>query len=506
MHHGDREFILKVFFDAEAETCYTREVDAFKRIRDNRDNPPNVVSYYYSFRYQGQFSLILEVCNKGNLREYFEKERHPRNNQNRLVFWRKFLGIIDGVQAIHNIERDLPEGKQIVGWHQDLKLENILVHAPSQAEPFDHIFKITDFGLAHFKEGPNNSQIYGNDRQGTKTFGAPELYRSDGMGQTQLRATNSSDIWSLCCIITVTIGWTLFGLGELGRFAELRKEETERANMPPGSDCFHDGERVLDCVRKTLKEYLNECNAGDVITPKIIHLIDGLLIKIPKERSDAHSLAVKKTNMLKRAEEDMRHGWQETIRQSEAPVHVDRISGESSLAGPVRFQPPIPPLGPESRRHTMGPRIPPHTRQRSEGSGDTPSRESSSRRPVFSAPNTARRSFATVTPIRIEEQSSTVPSFNGNDNTVSNGNAMSPTAATIDTVITTMSNAREKLKLPSFDIAAAEKWYKERKNLDWWTRKREPAAPLHLLPSGLDLLGRLDKKDHVSTSKHIYFI
>jgi hypothetical protein len=88
------------------------------------------------------------------------------------------------------------------------------------------------------------------------------------------------DIWSLGCIFSEAIVWTLLGASGVRQYRELRRVETGRiANFDKTeySSCFHDGTKILPAVSKMHKEVKNGRLDEDHITEHVVTLIEGML-------------------------------------------------------------------------------------------------------------------------------------------------------------------------------------------------------------------------------------
>ena len=88
------------------------------------------------------------------------------------------------------------------------------------------------------------------------------------------------DIWSLGCIFSEAIVWTLLGVSGVRQYRELRRVETGRIanfNKTDYSGCFHDGAKMLPAVSKMHKEVKNRRLDEDYITEHVVILIEGML-------------------------------------------------------------------------------------------------------------------------------------------------------------------------------------------------------------------------------------
>ena len=91
------------------------------------------------------------------------------------------------------------------------------------------------------------------------------------------------DIWSLGCIFSEAIVWTLLGVSGVRQYRELRRVETGRIanfNKTDYSGCFHDGTKTLPAVSKMHKEVKNRRLDEDCITEHVVVLIEGMLENI----------------------------------------------------------------------------------------------------------------------------------------------------------------------------------------------------------------------------------
>ncbi|KAJ3039711.1 hypothetical protein HDV00_011943 [Rhizophlyctis rosea] len=135
---------------------------------------PHVISLISAWVQFGYLYLQMELCPNGSLHSYLEEQaRTSRVEEYRI--WRILAEITSGLKHIHNLDIA----------HLDLKPENILITA-------DGSLKIGDFGLAS-----KTPVSRGEDREGDRTYIAPELFRDATYGKP-------ADIYSLGLIILET--------------------------------------------------------------------------------------------------------------------------------------------------------------------------------------------------------------------------------------------------------------------------------------------------------------
>ena len=134
---------------------------------------PNLVKLFEVFEYRGQYVLILELCEGGDLFNYIK--------QNRFFDEKRAAQIIREILSAVNYMH-----KQGV-MHRDLKPENILVDSESDT------LKIGDFGTAT----PFNSASKFSELIGTPYYIAPEVLAGN--------YGPKCDIWSCGIILYVLL-------------------------------------------------------------------------------------------------------------------------------------------------------------------------------------------------------------------------------------------------------------------------------------------------------------
>jgi hypothetical protein len=327
------------------------------------------------------------------------------------------------------------------------------------------------------------------------------------MKTASLPITNKADIWSLCTIFSDAIAWTLFGPLEIERYAEERRKETKRKHLPASSDCFHDGVGVLDAVIAMHQDFKAFCEEDDVITPKIIDLIDGILKKRnPEDRYDARSLHVELDRAIEQANEDL------SIKYKTRLINASPVSGNgmayfsnspnrASSSQQYRQPPPTLPPGHEKGIGTSGYRYP-GSGTDSNGLGGSSAQSPIPELVVHSQSSSVARgqkSQSIFTPLQPKIESTYGDSdreLSGIGEHVLNRGTMS--AHLVRPEYPPITDELTEAQLPELSVEKAENWMSSRKKLSFWERKRNPGAPEYLLPDGQKLLQRLYDRDHVS--------
>ncbi|KAL1635093.1 hypothetical protein SLS56_001845 [Neofusicoccum ribis] len=211
-------YALKTFHTRDAEEYYQNESRAYRLVAPHRS--AGLLNYYGCFEHDGSYNLLLEFADEGTLEGYFEKHEPPQTAQDIYDFWCGMLGLAEAVLRIHSAGGE----DSFDGWHQDVKPENILVVSGGRPNHNAFRFKLSDLGLSHFKKSKGKEAADG-DTYGTRTYGAPECFRVDGVvGSLNISVKQNVDIWSLGCVWSEAAVWVISGK----------------------QGCFHDGTKVLD--------------------------------------------------------------------------------------------------------------------------------------------------------------------------------------------------------------------------------------------------------------------
>lgn len=179
-----------------------------------------------------------------------------------------------------------------------MKPKNILVKRSRGESRYEFQFKLADLGLSHFKQNIAGEDPTDADSRGTRTCGAPESYRR------LPNVTRSIDIWSLGCVFSEAVTWSVFGSTGLDKYRDARKDEVSKSPSFKDGDCFHDGEKVLQAVAKSHKKAIDGARRFDKLTEKIVGMIsEHMLCENPQVRLSAWQLLAKSETILSSATE-----------------------------------------------------------------------------------------------------------------------------------------------------------------------------------------------------------
>ncbi|KAL2073991.1 hypothetical protein VTL71DRAFT_7769 [Oculimacula yallundae] len=285
------KFVIKEYSTADAQKLYDNETSAFIQLGQHS----NIISYYGSFRRGNTFNLILEYADRGTLREYFEKQLPPTLGEDIIRFWKSLFKLIGALWEVHTKGGEAADGRQILkGWHQDVKPENILVLSNGERRSQDWQFKLADLGSSHFKKIQSSREdSMASDTYGTHTYGAPETSRLDETAnRNKLRVNQNIDIWSLGCVYSEAVRWLADNQIGIHQYQRERKAETGETTRYGSVDCFHDGFKPLEAVRRSHETSLNRIQSlrrPDFITDAVVHMIQDMLVET-KDRPTAETL------------------------------------------------------------------------------------------------------------------------------------------------------------------------------------------------------------------------
>ncbi|KAL8879653.1 MAG: hypothetical protein Q9198_002778 [Flavoplaca austrocitrina] len=337
-------FALKTYRTPEAKKYFENERNAFLQLRYGDRPPKNIIEYYGSFIRRGTYNIILEYADRGTLDDYMKDTAEPKTVNEIRSFWKNFLASMRGLVQIHGTHEPAFDGPKILlGWHHDIHPSNILVVSRGQDSPYDCDFKIADLGLAHFKRYIsllNNATD--NDRYGTSTYGAPEIFRSRDLEKCHLLVLQSADIWSMGCVYSEVATWVTAGSHKLCEYRRRRQKEIGKRLGVASSeeDRFHHVSEVLETVNGIHAEIEHNSRRCDLITPCVIEkLVKAMVRPYPQSRGAAQFLLETSRQILKDAEEKRK----DAMPSGPAP-HPDHTNSDSRIdvRGP-RLPPSLPP-------------------------------------------------------------------------------------------------------------------------------------------------------------------
>lgn len=116
-------------------------------------------------------------------------------------------------------------------------------------------------------------------------IGAPECYRAEDefLERATLQIKQSVDIWSLGGVFSEAAVWVANGYNGIREYRQSRKRETGQVGGFKDGDCFHDGTKVLQAVRKQHQDIIGILRKSDVITALVLSLIEDDMLVTPDE-------------------------------------------------------------------------------------------------------------------------------------------------------------------------------------------------------------------------------
>ena len=267
----------------------------------------------------GIYHTLLEYADGETLEDYLGKHDPPCTDKDICKFWESFLGITNGLLAIHHtpLTQENTDGPHIFQgyahgytlsediaycacrWHQDIKPANILIKSRANTSIYDFECKLADLGLSHFKKytaKPDEMTItddYGTRAYGEAPFdllrsaliivpGAPECFRWDQDPNRYLLAIRQNvDIWSLGCVISEVATWVGRNWNSVQEYRRQRTIATQRlSGFGKGDCCFHDGrDESLPAVNQNHTELRKDVRPSDYVTKPILDMVKNDMLR-----------------------------------------------------------------------------------------------------------------------------------------------------------------------------------------------------------------------------------
>ncbi|KAK2044196.1 hypothetical protein LZ31DRAFT_566008 [Colletotrichum somersetense] len=204
-------------------------------------------------------------------------ESPPISAEEILGFWKTMAEISGALASIYTVVID---NQQYLTWHGDIKPENIL--------RVNDRFKLADPGEARMRlksigtTGDQRTRATG----GTRTYADPEKAAYlDGRSSKKPEVPQTSDVWSLGCVLSIAATYVVLGTQGVLIFNQLRREAIFSLTET-SSDAFHDGKTVLAEVRHW-HNYLREAaRRNDVYTSAVLDMVDKHML-VEKDRWEA---------------------------------------------------------------------------------------------------------------------------------------------------------------------------------------------------------------------------
>ncbi|KAH9872121.1 hypothetical protein J1614_006383 [Plenodomus biglobosus] len=305
------QFVLKTYRKTTADT-YDTERTAYRMLQH-----PDIAGYvpqcYGTWRQKDTHHILLEYIDGDNLAKLFTQP-HPADQADRVRFWSSLIDILKPLCRIHEHVDPEDRHKMIQGIHQDIKPDNILWKPKTlSGARYDLDYVLIDFGLTYFN-GTNahkpESKI--RDGRGTQMFSAPECFRDekDLFEEHQpRRAKPSKDIWSLGCVFSLALVWSVLGPNSVSDYQDQLGHATAEIDGLGNTSyrgCFHNGDSVLQEVTDMHEEVKRACERHDPIIQDLVPIVAKMLgpaksrPKIAKVRESCQKAVIRATAILQR--------------------------------------------------------------------------------------------------------------------------------------------------------------------------------------------------------------
>ncbi|KAK1579742.1 uncharacterized protein LY79DRAFT_334052 [Colletotrichum navitas] len=260
----------------------------------NRDGLIQYIGWFESYELDNDrgrelySNIVLELADF----DFYEAIRTispPISAKEILAFWKTMAEISGTLASIHTVTIG---SHQYLTWHGDIKPENIL--------RVNDRFKLADPGEASMRlkstgtTGDQRTRATG----GTRTYADPEKAAYlDGRGSKKPEVPQTSDVWSLGCVLSIAATYVVLGTQGVLIFNKLRQEAIFGISED-SSDAFHDGKAVLEEVRHW-HDYLREAARGnDVYTSAVLDMVDEHML-VEKDRWSAGTICQRFEELFK---------------------------------------------------------------------------------------------------------------------------------------------------------------------------------------------------------------
>ena len=225
-----------------------------------------------SYTYNQEHSLLFELEDI-DLSKFLKLDHRYKDFKSNTTFFTAFYGLASALETIHNCSLGDDENPfTVVGYHHDIRPQNILVRAND--------FVLTDFGLAKMSEGDTSSGT--PYKAGFGEYAAPECMDEDFVHQQVGRGI---DIWSLGAMM-VDIA-SFIEAGAEGKSESVRMRREEGPSPLKSNTRFHAHGRVKIGVKKHIQSL--ERDAKDRTLRTFLKLSRNML-KSRENRLDASTV------------------------------------------------------------------------------------------------------------------------------------------------------------------------------------------------------------------------
>ncbi|CAI0643610.1 unnamed protein product [Colletotrichum noveboracense] len=287
--------VFKVFSGDDPETAkmYLNEVDMYSQlVRESAFD--HIIRYYGSFETAGLRTIVLEHANGGSLKSFFLNNPPPHDQSNRKQFWNSLMGLLRGLENIHNLNetKGYSKGAWVLrGTHQDIKPQNILLCNTSFENMYDIKFKFVDMGTGNIRKMKNQGlDRDALDQAGNGMYSGPEACQDDGEARG---IRGNSDIWSFGGIASEALVWCIWGEYGRSQYQTERFQATRETILKGGfhEGAFHDGDCLLDVVAERHRRTIAATGESEPWWSRLSDLIlTRMLVPEPRDRATATEL------------------------------------------------------------------------------------------------------------------------------------------------------------------------------------------------------------------------
>ncbi|KAL0225311.1 hypothetical protein RCL1_003223 [Eukaryota sp. TZLM3-RCL] len=246
---------------------------------------PNIISYHGSFIEEGQFNIIMDYADGGDLHSKLRSREGKLFSESEIMLW--FVQILSALKHVHN--------NNIL--HRDLKTQNIFLTSTN-------IIKLGDFGISK-QLGTHNE--FARTSVGTPYYLSPEMCEDKPYN-------NKSDVWALgCCLyelatlrfpfqarsIPALVMSILRGIYEPlpSQFSDNLTRligsmlQTEPTNRPSVHELSRDP-YVREWTEKFLQHHGQEINivSSPLVSPMVLPEVRAVPVKVPAVFQDGKGM------------------------------------------------------------------------------------------------------------------------------------------------------------------------------------------------------------------------
>jgi len=261
-----------------------------------------------TFQRGQRYHFMFPWADGGNLREFWENEDpHPLTAE--LIAWalQQLSGLAEALRALHNF------GSHRFGRHGDIKPENILLfrHINDTTADKRGTLQFADLGLAKFHDTVTSER-----RASTVTMSGTRMYEPP---ETEIHQktprSRKYDIWSMGCVLLEFSIWLLYGMNEVERFRDQRRDDLFRIESQVESHKFYivtesrNGKLPMaevhpEVCRRMIEIRKDSRCEDDTALQDLLAIIDTCLRVEVDDRADSTALHERLRDIVRKAESE----------------------------------------------------------------------------------------------------------------------------------------------------------------------------------------------------------